>query len=576
MNRTLLALVLLCLSSLPAFAIQSATGWCEKGGQRVIISNNGQTSSGYFQRSFPSCTITVYLTGTSTPATIYSDGSMTPLSNPFSATVTGQWIFYAPDGNYDVQYSGTGVGSPFKIVNLQLLSSSGGGGGGTGTVTNTGTLTSGQLIRGNGGVNITVGDLAGDISTSGTLTTTLATVNSNVGSCGDATHVSQITLNAKGLATACTAVAITSGGTPAFSSITSGTNTAAAMLVGSGGSFGYTGTGTVSANQILNTAITGFTGIIKMTSGIPSVATSGIDYVGPATVTTYTAGAKQTLSQSATTAGFNLGALSIDPSVPVQGDLWYNGGVLKYRTASATLLVGGSASYTTVTFSSTPTFTAVSTTADSWTMTLTGNVSSSTLTGATTGEILTFNLCQDGTGSRTFVPPANVLNMGTIGSTASSCSHQTFVFDGTNAQALGVMIITGVAGSSITMPGSTSGSTVVQPQAIAAGTAKLPAQSGSIPTAYFCGATSGNAACANTDTAGTGRMIGGIATLASNSAVISGISPAFTSTSTFACAGQDTTTITNPVKIVNTSATSITITNNTGATDTVNWVCYGN
>ena len=70
-------------------------------------------------------------------------------------------------------------------------------------------------------------------------------------------------------------------------------------------------------------------------------------------------------------------------------------------------------------------------------------------------------------------------------------------------------------------------------------------------------------------------MIGGLATLASNSAVISSISPAFTSTTTFACSGQDTTTITNPVKIVNTSASSITITNVTGATDVVNWQCYG-
>lgn len=53
----------------------------------------------------------------------------------------------------------------------------------------------------------------GDVtSAAGTSVLTLATVNSNVGTCGDATHVGQITLNAKGLATACTAVAITAGG----------------------------------------------------------------------------------------------------------------------------------------------------------------------------------------------------------------------------------------------------------------------------------------------------------------------------------------------------------------------------
>lgn len=52
----------------------------------------------------------------------------------------------------------------------------------------------------------------GDVTnTTGSLAMTLASVNSNVGSCGDATHVAQVTLNAKGLATACSAVAITGG-----------------------------------------------------------------------------------------------------------------------------------------------------------------------------------------------------------------------------------------------------------------------------------------------------------------------------------------------------------------------------
>lgn len=48
-------------------------------------------------------------------------------------------------------------------------------GSGTGTVTNTGTLTSGQIIKGNGGVDITVGNLAGDVTTSGSMTTTIGT-----------------------------------------------------------------------------------------------------------------------------------------------------------------------------------------------------------------------------------------------------------------------------------------------------------------------------------------------------------------------------------------------------------------
>lgn len=90
----------------------------------------------------------------------------------------------------------------------------------------------------------------------------------------------------------------------------------------------------------------------------------------------------------------------------------------------------------------------------------------------------------------------------------------------------------------------------------------------------FCGATTGDAACANT-AAQTTRIIGGIATLASNAAVISGISPAFTSTTSFACVANDTTTRANVVQAVNTSTSSITITNTTGASDVISWVCVG-
>ena len=66
---------------------------------------------------------------------------------------------------------------------------------------------------GPGGINQLTGDVTAGPGT-GSQAATLATVNSNTGSCGDATHVAQVTLNAKGLATGCTPVAISpSGGT---------------------------------------------------------------------------------------------------------------------------------------------------------------------------------------------------------------------------------------------------------------------------------------------------------------------------------------------------------------------------
>lgn len=52
----------------------------------------------------------------------------------------------------------------------------------------------------------------GDVTKSANaFVTTLATVNSNTGACGDSTHVCQVTLDGKGRATAATAVAISSG-----------------------------------------------------------------------------------------------------------------------------------------------------------------------------------------------------------------------------------------------------------------------------------------------------------------------------------------------------------------------------
>jgi hypothetical protein len=90
---------------------------------------------------------------------------------------------------------------------------------------------------------------------------------------------------------------------------------------------------------------------------------------------------------------------------------------------------------TTVTFSATPTFDA--STANLFKITLTGNVTSSTLINAVAGEPLAFMVCQDATGSRTFAPPTNVLNWVTIPTAANACVLETFYYDGANAQADG-------------------------------------------------------------------------------------------------------------------------------------------
>src|SRR6266403_125868 len=73
---------------------------------------------------------------------------------------------------------------------------------------NNAALTPSKLVFTDPNKNLISSDLSGDVSTSG-LTTTLATVNSNIGSFGDGTHVAAFTVNAKGLITAVSSVAIT-------------------------------------------------------------------------------------------------------------------------------------------------------------------------------------------------------------------------------------------------------------------------------------------------------------------------------------------------------------------------------
>jgi Pectate lyase superfamily protein len=107
------------------------------------------------------------------------------------------------------------------------------------------------------------------------------------------------------------------------------------------------------------------------------------------------------------------------------------------RTSPAQKLdVNGSmvAAVNAVTFSATPTFDA--SLGNTQTITLTGNVTSSTLSNATAGEQINFIICQDGTGGRTFVWPSNIKGGMTIGATASKCSAQIFAYDGTNAYAV--------------------------------------------------------------------------------------------------------------------------------------------
>ena len=53
-------------------------------------------------------TCTIYVSGTTTLATLYSDNGITPLANPFLSSLTGQVAFYAANGTYDLVVSKIG------------------------------------------------------------------------------------------------------------------------------------------------------------------------------------------------------------------------------------------------------------------------------------------------------------------------------------------------------------------------------------------------------------------------------------------------------------------------------------
>lgn len=101
---------------------------------------------------------------------------------------------------------------------------------------------------------------------------------------------------------------------------------------------------------------------------------------------------------------------------------------------SSSFALGG---FSSLAFSATPTFDAAG--ASSFKMTLTGAVTSATLANATAGQTVSFVLCQDAAGNHTFSWPTNMKGGMELGLQPNKCSAQAFVYDGSQAWALGVV-----------------------------------------------------------------------------------------------------------------------------------------
>lgn len=141
-STPILLLLMLIGASVPTHAQtrQVLQGDCERGNNVVVTDNRSSVTK--VQRSFPSCTITVYDAGTTDLADIYTNEGGTPKSNPFIADADGHWSFWADPGRFDVRLSGSGIPSPFTRSNLWVAS----GGGGSG-ITACGGATTGAITK---------------------------------------------------------------------------------------------------------------------------------------------------------------------------------------------------------------------------------------------------------------------------------------------------------------------------------------------------------------------------------------------------------------------------------------------
>jgi hypothetical protein len=170
---------------------------------------------------------------------------------------------------------------------------------------------------------------------------------------------------------------------------------------------------------------------------------------------------------------------------------------------------------------------------------------------------------------------------GADGSTAAALTASTYT--GTAATFTATASLTlGTAGSTVGQAifnNATSGTITVAPPTGALGSAvvTLPALTGSLVTGTTCGASLAAAgACPNTSLGATGHFFAGSFLLSGSTSTVTGISPAFTSATSWWCVANDVTTRANPVQAIPGSGSTLVITNTTGATDLIQVICAGN
>jgi hypothetical protein len=252
-------------------------GWASSAWAMEHYTEELQDQSG---KAIQLATVRVYNAGTLTLATIYSDNGVTHKTNPFLTGTDGAFDFYAANGRYDLTFTKSGYTftaahtagiALFDLVDYvsssvntfsSLTSSTNttaamvcGTGcslstSGSGTITATGVTANAVALA----TGTTGNYVSGATTSQGLLRTGTEDASLGLIACANG----EILKNVSGTSWGCSADS--TGGSPTFDTVGSGTNTTASMECGSGCTINSSGTGTITATGVTNNAVVLTTG----------------------------------------------------------------------------------------------------------------------------------------------------------------------------------------------------------------------------------------------------------------------------------------------------------------------------
>ena len=417
---------------------------------------------------------------------------------------------------------------------------------------------------GGGGANTALSNLAAVAVNTALLPGTTNSIA--LGSAGDVwTNLFSTALNCGIVGTGCVV---------SLNGATSGTATLTAPAVAGTATNAVVSSNNLSAPALVSTVATGTAPFsVASTTNVANLNASslnGATFAAPGAIggTTPGSGAFTALTASGETTLSGAGAAST-PSVLLNGTIFTGGSAtttfpnlyLNYGAAVTTFATTGTAFGINLPSASTANFldfhvngaVSVFNVTSGGTLNTAGslNASSGSVTaGAATGFIF-------GSNAKIVAAAAGHLDAGT---TALGALTQ-FTFGGSDSASFPAFTLSGT-NINTTLGSGAAGGTLT---------------AGNIPAMQSCGTTS---SCAATAIATTARIVYGSAPLVSgtpSTVTITGISPAFSSSSSYVCSATDVTAATsNLLSVANVSGSSFTITGPATNTNTINYICVGN